>query len=109
MCNTPARLGLGRPACVLAAIALMVGNCSRALAAIFYVAQEDAKAADANKGTESQPWATLSHAAEAIRNGDLVWVKAGTYHEMLAPQCDDARFRVVGDDVVILAPAESPV
>lgn len=109
MGNTTTRLRLGRQACVLAAIALMVGNCSRALAAIFYVAQQDAKAADANPGAESQPWATLSHAAKAINNGDLVWVKAGTYHETLAPQCDEARFRAFGDDVVILAPAESPV
>src|SRR5580765_3830042 len=109
MRHTTPRLGLGRWACVLAAMALMVGNCSRASAAIFYVAQQDPKAADANPGTESQPWATLSHAAKAIKKGDLVWVKAGTYHEILAPQCDEARFRVFGDDVVILAPAESPV
>ncbi len=109
MRNTTARLGLGRLACVLAAIALMVGNCFRARAATFYVAQQDGKAADANPGTESQPWATLSHAAKAIKDGDLVWVKAGTYHETLAPQCDQARFRVFGDDVVMLAPAESPI
>ena len=36
-------------------------------------------ASDANPGTESAPWRTIVHAAEAARSGDIVLVKAGVY------------------------------
>src|SRR5437660_11848326 len=98
MLDTTARLGFMRWGCILAVTGLAARPSSQALAATYYVAQQDPKAADTNPGTESQPWATLGHAAKAIKSGDLVWVKVGTYQETLTLQCDQARFRVFRDD-----------
>ncbi len=41
---------------------------------------------DKNSGSEAQPWRTLARAAGAAAAGDTVYIKAGTYHEILAPQ-----------------------
>lgn len=34
-------------------------------------------------GTESQPWLTIQHAANVMTAGDMVYIKAGTYNEMV--------------------------
>ncbi len=36
---------------------------------------------DANPGTVSKPWRTLSHAGERIKAGDTLYIRGGTYHE----------------------------
>jgi hypothetical protein len=46
--------------------------------AAFYVAPGGD---DANPGTESQPWASIQHAADVLQAGDTVYVRAGTYAE----------------------------
>jgi hypothetical protein len=39
--------------------------------------------ADANRGTSSAPFRTISHAEAAARPGDVVCVRGGTYHEQV--------------------------
>lgn len=57
-------------------IALLLGNvCS---AATYYVS---INGSDANPGSKSLPWRTLSHAAIAISSGDTVLVRDGVYRE----------------------------
>mgnify|MGYP000179610648 CR=1 FL=1 len=38
---------------------------------------------DSGPGTESQPWLTIQHAANVMTAGDMVYIKAGTYNEMV--------------------------
>ena len=47
-----------------------------ASAATYYVATSGD---DGNAGDEAQPWATLQHAADSVKPGDTVVVKAGMY------------------------------
>lgn len=51
----------------------------------FFVAQEDANAADDNPGTETRPWKTIGRAATAMEPGDRVIVKQGVYREWVRP------------------------
>ena len=44
---------------------------------------------DANPGTQTQPWRTIQHAADVLRPGDTVYVRAGIYYE-------DVEIRVSG-------------
>jgi hypothetical protein len=44
--------------------------------AIYYVATTGS---DSNPGTQDQPWATVNHAAEVLRPGEMVLVRGGTY------------------------------
>lgn len=46
-----------------------------------HVAQSRTHASDANPGTESEPWKTLSKAAATLQPGDTVVVHAGVYRE----------------------------
>jgi hypothetical protein len=41
---------------------------------------------DANPGTLSRPWQTIQKAASTLVAGDTVYIRAGTYHERVAPQ-----------------------
>ena len=50
----------------------------------YYVDQSHASANDTNPGSEVLPWKTISHAAQTVVAGDTVWVKAGTYTEILS-------------------------
>ncbi|NTV52876.1 MAG: DUF1565 domain-containing protein [Candidatus Firestonebacteria bacterium] len=36
---------------------------------------------DSNPGTEASPWLTINHAANSLKAGNTVYVKAGTYNE----------------------------
>lgn len=40
---------------------------------------------DGNAGTSAAPWRTLAKANSTLRAGDTVLVRAGTYHERIAP------------------------
>ncbi len=75
-----------------------------AMAATYYVAQEDPNSSDRNAGTEAEPWKTLTQACEAAKPGDVIWVKAGVYAETLAPQCDELTVQAYGDDKVVITP-----
>ena len=50
-------------------------------AATYYVAQEDAKAADTNDGSEAAPWKTINRSIKGLKPGDTVLIKNGTYRE----------------------------
>lgn len=50
-------------------------------AATYYVEGENPEARDANAGTETQPWKTISRATGVLQPGDTLLVKAGTYRE----------------------------
>ncbi|MBU0490885.1 MAG: right-handed parallel beta-helix repeat-containing protein, partial [Chloroflexi bacterium] len=41
---------------------------------------------DANPGTIARPWQTIQQAADTLVAGDTVYIRAGTYHERVAPQ-----------------------
>ena len=47
----------------------------------YYVDKNHASASDSNPGTESQPWATIQHAAETLVAGETVYIRAGVYYE----------------------------
>jgi hypothetical protein len=46
-------------------------------AAEYYVDREHPQASDGNPGSEELPWRTIQQAAERLRAGDTVWIKAG--------------------------------
>lgn len=41
---------------------------------------------DSNPGTKDAPWKTLKKACQTLKPGDAVYLRAGTYEEILAPQ-----------------------
>jgi len=41
---------------------------------------------NSNSGTEAQPWLTIQKAANTIVVGDTVYIKEGTYNEIVSPQ-----------------------
>jgi hypothetical protein len=51
----------------------------------FYVAPPPT-GSDENPGSEEAPWATLAKAASTLVAGDTVYLRAGTYNELLEPQ-----------------------
>jgi hypothetical protein len=53
-----------------------------ASAADYYV---DPGGDDANPGSESQPWRTLAKAGQTAAAGDTVFIRSGTYAELLVP------------------------
>lgn len=55
--------------------------CVSAEAAVYYVNNQDANAADANPGSIDAPWRTIQHAADVVNPGDTVIVKPGVYNE----------------------------
>ncbi|HEY8371039.1 MAG TPA: right-handed parallel beta-helix repeat-containing protein, partial [Thermodesulfobacteriota bacterium] len=52
---------------------------------VYWVAQQDPAASDANPGTQWQPWKTVSKAAATLQPGDVVVIRAGTYRETVRP------------------------
>ena len=65
----------------LVVIIMLFGVC--AWSATYYVAPNGY---DSNPGTETLPWLHIQHAADTLLAGDIVYVKAGTYHEKVTPQ-----------------------
>jgi hypothetical protein len=51
------------------------------LAATYEVSQRDPKASDDAPGTQSQPWKTLTRAAQTAIAGDIVLIRDGVYRE----------------------------
>jgi parallel beta-helix repeat protein len=49
--------------------------------ATYYVAGEDPKASDDNNGSEAAPWKTINRSVKAVKAGDTVLIKGGTYRE----------------------------
>ena len=61
---------------------------------------------DANPGTLAAPWRTVRKAADTLQAGDTVLIRAGTYHEQVAP----ARSGAAGAEIVYAAyPGETAV
>ena len=52
-----------------------------ALATTYYVSTSGN---DANSGTISLPWRTIQHAANVVKAGDTVYVRAGVYNEVIS-------------------------
>jgi hypothetical protein len=79
--------------------------------AIYYVDQKHSAASDTNPGTEKAPWKTVKKAADEAEAGDLVWIKAGIYHEAVqlkhagryyASEIQFITLAAFGDDEVII-------
>ncbi len=51
----------------------------------FHVDQAAANASDDNPGTQAKPWRSITHAAQVLRPGQRVVVKAGVYRERVRP------------------------
>jgi len=69
--------------CTVLALCLMVFVMGGiASAATYYVATNGN---DSNPGTEAAPWLTISKAASTLVAGDTVYVKEGTYSEIVRP------------------------
>ncbi len=100
-----------RAAVLLAAVAFGTFLQSSSEAAVYYVDQKHEAASDANAGTENAPWKTIGKAASEAVAGDLVWIKAGTYHEAIqfkhagryyASEIQFITLAAFGDDEVIV-------
>ncbi len=72
-------------ALVLAPALIFISPACPAEAAVYYVDRNHPAAGDANPGTEALPWATIQKAADTLVAGDTVYIKAGTYPEMVVP------------------------
>ena len=83
------RRGFG---CLLSAVFLLVlsatalagpiGRVSASSGAVYYVSSSGS---DTNPGTIAKPWRTIQHAANTLVAGDTVYIRAGTYHELVVP------------------------
>jgi hypothetical protein len=77
---------------------------TRAFSSVYYVSTAGN---DGNAGTEAQPWRTIAKANRTLAAGDVVYVKAGRYHEKIAPAqsgTSDAPigyYRYANDQVII--------
>lgn len=61
---------------------LFVANCGVAFSAQYYVSKAGD---DANPGTKSSPWKSLSKANNKVQPGDIVFIRGGEYQEVLRP------------------------
>ncbi len=73
---------------------------------VYYVDQ--ATGNDANPGTLSQPWKTITKANQTLLAGDTVYIKAGTYSNAIVParsgtSTQRITYRNFGTDVVTIA------
>jgi len=84
---------------------LAVVGAENSLAATYYVAKNGN---DSNPGTTALPWLTIQKAADTLVAGDTVYIKAGTYKEVVTPQNSGAppaqyiTYMSYGSDSVIL-------
>jgi parallel beta-helix repeat protein len=54
-----------------------------AVSGVYYVDQGHSGASDGNDGSEEYPWLTVQKAADTATAGDTVYVKDGTYYEIV--------------------------
>lgn len=73
---------MNRSAWLVLVFSLILLSTFNSEAAIYYVAKDGD---DSNPGTFALPWATIQHAADTLVAGDVVYVRAGTYNEMVIP------------------------
>lgn len=67
----------------LCATTLIALVSSAAMAKDLFVDQKHAETNDKNPGTEAKPFRTIQAAVDAALPGDVIWVKAGSYEEMV--------------------------
>ncbi|TXF86686.1 T9SS type A sorting domain-containing protein [Neolewinella aurantiaca] len=77
-------------------------------AADYYVAKDGS---DANDGSETSPFLTISKAAGLMVAGDVCYIKEGVYREVLSPanggtEANPITFRAFGEDKVIISATE---
>jgi len=94
---------LSRSVLLIQAI-LIFASFANSWSATYYVAKSGN---DMNSGTEAQPWLTIQKAADTLVAGDTVYIKAGTYQEMVTAEHSGApgqyiTFAAYGNDVVVL-------
>jgi hypothetical protein len=71
--------------------------------AVYYVSPSGD---DSSSGAMSQPWRTIQHAADELEAGETVYIRAGTYKEIVRPQNDGQ----AGKPITYAAyPGEQPV
>jgi len=96
----------GYPWCSLSAIFLAVVSSAMILSCIgaapahpgparYHVDAQHPYAHDANPGTRSRPWKTLSRANMTVRPGDTVYVHAGRYHNPIEPRRSGTRSKPI--------------
>src|SRR5687768_7638124 len=79
--------------------------CGQAKAASYFVDRNHSTASDSNPGTEASPWLTITKANSALRPGDTVYIKAGTYNNAIIPSSSGLpgqriTYRNFGSDIV---------
>ncbi len=71
-----------RPAfCILHSALCILALAGPARAAVYTVDGANPKAADTNAGTAAAPWKTVQKAADTVKPGDTVRIRAGIYRE----------------------------
>jgi PKD repeat protein len=74
---------------------------------VYYIDTARPNASDANPGTESLPWKTISKANQTLVAGDTVYIKAGTYTSYIAPARSGTvsgriSYKAYGSDIVTI-------
>lgn len=76
------------------------------LAGVYYVDQGHSGASDSNDGSEEHPWLTVQKAANTATAGDIVYIKDGTYNEIVTANNSGS----AGSPITFMAyPGHTPV
>src|SRR5688572_33209455 len=80
----------------------------RVSAGDFFIDKSHSSANDNNPGTQALPWLTIGKANQALRAGDTVHIKAGTYNQTIVPAASGTRtqritYRAFSNDVVTVS------
>ncbi|MBN1675695.1 MAG: right-handed parallel beta-helix repeat-containing protein [Kiritimatiellae bacterium] len=82
-----------------AVVVMVLGGCLLGLAAgagTYYVAKDNpGGCSDEWEGTEGRPWATIQKAADTAQAGDTVYIKDGTYAEVVQVKHSGAPDRMI--------------
>lgn len=93
----------------LLSVTLLLFSNQTVTARNFYVSTTGS---DSNFGTEKSPFKTIKKAADQMSAGDVCYIMAGTYHEVLNPQKSGTEknpitFKPYNDDKVVIDATES--